>query len=206
MKFTRDTIIHFPRSEAEDIFGAADTGSNWYVVNKNSLVGRKIGRVGAKHRNYFDEAMAEAARLNAGRSAAPGRRRCAARREERRAEHPAPQPQAQLMHGVTISRGLTFTVDGRTFFSVKDAAQARHELLRLETLKRVAEEIANSLYPDLESKGVFRDDRGNLCLIVEAEEDVVAFLQHYRNTLAPLFTLPSVEQIEADLQAESSKL
>lgn len=39
-------------------------GSNWIIVNEKTLRTKKIGAQGAKSRNYFDEAMAEAKRRN----------------------------------------------------------------------------------------------------------------------------------------------
>ena len=39
-------------------------GDNWIIVNEKTLRTKKIGRKGAKGKNYFDEAMAEAKRRN----------------------------------------------------------------------------------------------------------------------------------------------
>lgn len=39
-------------------------GNNWIIVNEKTLRTKKIGSRGAKGRNYFDVAMAEAKRRN----------------------------------------------------------------------------------------------------------------------------------------------
>ena len=45
-------------------WGVDSLGRYWYVVHSTTLVARRIGVVGAKRKNYFDEAVAEADRRN----------------------------------------------------------------------------------------------------------------------------------------------
>lgn len=45
-------------------WGVDSAGRCWYVVHSTTLRAKRIGVVGAKRRNYFDEAVAEARRRN----------------------------------------------------------------------------------------------------------------------------------------------
>lgn len=40
------------------------TSTHWYVVDKRTLVGTRIGRIGGRGTNYFDRALALADELN----------------------------------------------------------------------------------------------------------------------------------------------
>lgn len=48
----------------EGPWGVDSTSKHWYVVHWVTLRAKRVGHIGAKRTNYFDEAVAEARRRN----------------------------------------------------------------------------------------------------------------------------------------------
>ena len=61
MKFNNPPIF---TTSVSGPWGVDSLGRHWYVVHCKTLRAKRIGPVGAKRRNYFDAAIAEADRRN----------------------------------------------------------------------------------------------------------------------------------------------
>ena len=61
MKFDRKPIH---QTTPPGKFGVDSIGRDWYVVNNDTLVAKRIGPARLSGRNYWDEAMAEAQKRN----------------------------------------------------------------------------------------------------------------------------------------------
>lgn len=61
MKFDREPVFS---TGTPGPWGVDSTSTGWYVVHKETRLGKRIGRVGGKGTNYFDRAIKEAMRRN----------------------------------------------------------------------------------------------------------------------------------------------